>query len=188
MLKKNLFAFALLMLSVSFTCAQQAESAKQKESTTAAANIVEMKRAEMKKLDRFAGKWAGSGWIQRGRERETFVGTEIVQRKVDGLALLVEGNYKNKDGAIIHETLAVLSPNLKTKNYDFQTFLANGMSGTYEFKTTNGGWQWGFDFPSMAMRYNITIENNVWTEIGEMSQDGGKNWTKIFEMNLKRVE
>ncbi len=70
--------------------------------------------------------WQGTGWIQQGKNRETFAGTENVQKKIDGLALLVEGNFKNKEGVVIHETLAVLSPNLKTKNYDLRAYLASG--------------------------------------------------------------
>ncbi len=183
-MKKILLALTCVILSVSFARAQ--EDSKPKENMQP--NLIEAKRSEMKKLDRFVGKWQGSGWIQQGKDRENFVGTEAVQRKLDGLALLVEGNYKNKDGKVIHETLAVLSPDLKTKNFDFQTYLANGISGKYELKTTETGWQWGFEFPGVVMRYNIRIENDVWTEIGEMSQNAGKTWMKFFEMNLKKIE
>jgi hypothetical protein len=186
MIKKILAALACVALSVSVACAQTQAEAKAKENTPP--NMIEAKRAEMKKIDRFVGRWGGSGWIRQGKTRENFVGTEDVRRKIDGLALLVEGNYKNKAGKIIHETLAVLTPNLKTKNFDFQTYLANGISGLYELKTSGTGWQWGFSFPGGAMRYNIKIESDVWTEIGEMSRDDGKTWTRFFEMNLKKIE
>lgn len=185
MIKKILLTVTCaLVLSATFARAQ--EESKPKENMQP--NLIEAKRLEMKKLDRFVGKWQGAGWIQQGKNRENFVGTEDVRRKLDGLALLIEGNYKNKDGKVIHETLAVLSPDLKTKNFDFQTYLANGMSGKYEMKTTETGWQWGFEFPGAAIRYNIKIENNVWTEIGEISQNTGKTWMKFFEMNLKKIE
>ena len=111
-----------------------------------------------------------------------------MQRKIDGLALLVEGNFKNIEGAIIYETLAVLSPNLKTKSYDFRTYLKNGMSGEHELKAIEKGWRWGLHFPNGAMRYDIRIENDTWIEIGEMTRDDGKTWMKFFEMNLKRVK
>ncbi|MGI9055142.1 MAG: hypothetical protein ACR2F2_04995 [Pyrinomonadaceae bacterium] len=65
-----------------------------------------------------------------GAAREEFTGTENVQRKVDGLALLVEGRFTDKkDSAkVIHETLAVLNYNPKTDIYDFKTYLASGRS------------------------------------------------------------
>ena len=114
-----------------------------------------------------------------------------MQRKLDGLALLIEGKFVTKiaptnEEKVIHETMAVLAPNLKTKTYDFNVFLANGMSGSYEFKTAENGWQWGFQFPQGSVRYFIKIENNIWSETGEMMLNG-KNWIKTFEMTLQKV-
>lgn len=181
-MKNILFAVICLTLSV----VAQAQTEKPKE-TTQMPNA-ETRRAEMKKLDALVGQWSGTGWIQREQGKENFSGTETVQRKVGGLALLVEGNFKDKDGAVIHETLAVLSPNSKTKNYDFRTYLASGLSGEHEFKTTEQGWQWGFTFSIGTVRYDIRIENERWIETGEISRDSGKTWMKIFEMNLKKVK
>ena len=183
-MKNILLALFCLALSV----AAQAQTEKPKENMQMPNAQAESKRAEMKKLDALVGQWSGTGWIQREQGKENFAGTETVQRKIGGLALLVEGNFKDKDGAVVHETLAVLSPNSKTKNYDFRTYLASGISGEHEFKTTERGWQWGFTFPNGAIRYDIRIENETWIETGEMSRDGGKTWMKIFEMNLKKVK
>jgi hypothetical protein len=180
-MKNILLAFIFIAATVPFAFAQ---SEKEKMQQT---NAAEAKRAEMKNLDRLIGQWKGAGWIQQGATRETFEGTETVQRKIGGLALLVEGNFKNKEGVVTHDTLAVISPNTKTKNYDFQTYLANGMSGVQELKAVEGGWQWGFQFPGGEIRYIIKIENSVWSETGEMSRDEGKTWMKFFEMNLKKV-
>jgi len=151
-------------------------------------NSIEIKRSEMKKLDRLVGQWQGTGWIQQGKEKQNFAGTENVQRKINGLALLVEGNFKDKDGKVIHETIAVLSPNLQKKNYDFRAYLANGNSGDYEFKAVEDGWQWGFQFPNGAIRYDIKINNNSWIETGYFSQDNGKTWLKFFEMQLQKIK
>ena len=170
-----------MLSSFFFAAAQGSKNMQPQESA-------ETKRAEMKKLDALVGQWNGSGWILHEKGKETFTGTEMVQRKLDGLALLVEGNFKNKEGVIIHETLAVLSPNTKTKNYDFRTYLANGMNGDQKLKALGSGWQWGFQIPSGIIRYDIKIENDIWIEAGEMSRDDGKTWMKFFEMNLKRVK
>jgi len=170
-----------MLSSASFAAAQDGKNMQPLEAA-------EAKRSEMKKLDGLVGQWSGSGWTMREKGRETFTGTETVQRKLNGLALLVEGNFKDKDGAIVHETLAVLSPNTKTKNYDFRTYLANGINGEHELKAVGGSWQWGFQIPNGIIRYDIKIENDTWIEIGEMSRDDGKTWIKFFEMNLKRVK
>jgi len=181
MMKNILFVFVCMALSVSFALAQEKKNMEK-------GNPIETKRAEMKKLDRLVGQWQGTGWIQQGKNRETFAGTETVQRKIDGLALLVEGNFKDKDGKVIHETIAVLSPNLQKKSYDFQAYLASGNAGGYEFKALGDGWQWGFQFPNGTIRYDIKINNDTWLETGEISQDSGKTWMKFFEMQLKKVK
>lgn len=180
MIKNILFAVIFAGLSVSFAYAQNEK--------TPSPNLIETKRAEMKKVERMVGQWSGSGWIQRGKEKENFTGTETVQRKLDGLALLVEGNFKDKNSVVVHETLAVLSPNLKTKNYDFRTYLASGISGEHELKAVGNNWRWGFEIPTGVIRYDIKIENDVWFETGEISMDGGKTWMKFFEMSLKKVK
>lgn len=176
----KLSAVILLVLATTFVAAAQQPD-----------HAADRQRTEVKKLEKLVGYWEGDGWIQQGPNKYEFRGTEIVQGKVDGVALLVEGNYRAKttdgtQGKIIHETLAVLSYNTKTSIFDFRTFLANGSQGIHEMKPSGeNAYVWGFTTPSGEMRYTITIANNVWGEIGEMSKDG-KTWTKFFEMNLQK--
>ena len=148
---------------------------------------VELQRNEIKKVESLVGQWKGSGWIQQGAKRETFTGTENVQRKIDGLALLVEGKFTNPDGKVIHETLAVLSFNAKDSKYSFRTYLASGMSGEHELKLIPDAFEWGFQTPAGTIHYTIKTANDVWFEIGEFSKDG-KSWMKFFEMKLEKVK
>lgn len=150
-------------------------------------NSGELQRTEVKKLESMVGQWKGSGWIQQGAKRETFAGTENVQRKLGGLALLIEGNFSNPEGKVIHETLAVLDFNAKTAKYRFRTYLASGMSGEQDFKIVADGFEWGFQIPAGTIRYTIKTANDVWLESGEFSKDG-KTWMKFFEMKLDRVK
>jgi len=146
----------------------------------------DQQRAEMKKLESMAGNWEGSGWIQQGKDKETFTGSEIVQRKVGDLALLVEGKFTNAEGKVIHQTLAVISYDPKQKLHRFRTYLANGSSGDHVIKLLADGWEWGFETPGGVFRYIIKPSDTTWSEIGEFSRDGGKTWVKFFEMNLKK--
>lgn len=148
---------------------------------------IDTQRAEMKKMENWIGNWNGSGWIQQGKEKEYFTGAEKVQKKLGGVALLVEGKFTNDKEIVIHETIGVVSYNLQTKNYDFNTFLANGSNGAHELKTTGEGWQWSLQFPGGKMRYNTKLTADTWLEIGEISLDEGKTWRKFFEMTLKKV-
>jgi hypothetical protein len=143
--------------------------------------------AEMQKLDYMVGQWSGTGWIER-REggRLTFAGTETVQRKLNGLALLVEGKFKDNNGAVVHETLAVISYDDKAKTYGFRTYLANGAGGDYVLNLIEGGWQWSIKFPGGHFRYTFKLtDRGEWFEVGEFSQDE-KSWRKFFEMTLKK--
>ena len=149
----------------------------------------ELQRTEMQKLDKMIGKWSGSGWIQQGKNREEFTGTENVQQKLYGLALLIEGRFtaKNEPTKVIHETLAVFSYNTKTNVYDFRTYLADGNGGNFTMIKTDSGYEWGMNFPGNRVLYTITIKDGIWNEIGKMSRDEGKTWFQFFEMNLKKM-
>ena len=146
------------------------------------------RQTEMKKLDKLVGSWKGSGWFERQGKRETFTGSEVVQRKIDGLVVLIEGKHLNPEGKVIHETLGVLSYDDATKVYKFATYLASGPTGTYDLKVVPEGYEWGFQLPSGGtIRYLIKADNDVWLETGEFSRDG-KAWTKFFEMKLDRAK
>lgn len=178
-MRNILLVTVLLALSVSAAFGQMNKEAPQK--------AVETARAEIKKLDALVGRWEGSGWMMHGPEKETFTGTETVQRKIDGLALLVEGRFTNNKNVVIHETLAVISYNPRMSIFDFSAFLASGYKGVYELKSTADGFEWFVPFSGGKVRYTAKISAETWSEIGEMSRDEGKTWQKIFEMNLKRV-
>lgn len=177
-MKKTAALLLLLALPVTLP-AQQTPASTQREA--------------MKKLDYMIGQWKGTGWIEREGGRQTFAGTETVQGKLGGLALLVEGNFKGKvsgkdEEVTVHETLAVLSYDEKAKSYRFRTYLANGSYGDQELKLIEGGWQWGFQFPGGHLRFITKLnEKDQWFEIGEISRDG-KTWQKFFEMTLQRVK
>ncbi|CAN5565902.1 hypothetical protein BH10ACI3_BH10ACI3_13840 [soil metagenome] len=173
---KNSISIGLIIFASAWFAAAQAPAS------------TDAKKAEMKKVEKMAGKWKGSGWIQQGPQRETFTGSETVQKKLDGLAMLVEGNFANPAGKVIHQTLAVLTCNEKMNGYDFATYLASGISGKYDYKAEGDHFEWGFQIPNYGtVRYSIKIDDTTWHEIGEYSRDG-KSWTQNFEMTLKRVK
>ena len=146
------------------------------------------RRDEMKKLDYMVGQWKGTGWMERQGGRENFTGTETVQAKLGGLGLLIEGNFKNKEGVAVHETLAVLSYDEKVKNYNFRTYLANGAVGDHVLNLMEGGWQWGIQYPQGQVRFTFKLTaKGDWLEIGEFSPDG-KNWRQFLELNLQKVK
>jgi hypothetical protein len=147
-----------------------------------------VKRSQLSNLSQMVGTWRGSGWIQQRPGREEFSGTEVIQKKLDGLAMLFDGKFVSPQGKVVHETLGVLTYDETAKNFKFSTFLANGISGVQDLKIVGGHYEWGFQVPKTGtVRYTITIDGDTWSEIGEFSRDG-KTWAKTFEMKLTRVK
>jgi hypothetical protein len=77
----------------------------------------------MKKLDFLVGQWKGEGWMEFAPgQRRTFKGTEVVQSKLDGLLLAVEGLHRGRVGdkgeeSIVHNAFALVSYDDKAKRY-----------------------------------------------------------------------
>ena len=154
-----------------------------------------VQQGEIKKLDFLIGSWKGQGWMMFGpNDRRTFNGTEVVQSKLDGTVLVVEGLHKTRMPGqdietVIHNALGVISYDPTTKNYRFQHYQANGQQGASDGSLTDGVFSWNLKHPTAAgIRFSITInENGQWFEIGERSADNS-NWYKFFEMTLDKVE
>lgn len=143
------------------------------------------------RLEYMIGDWAGEGWMDIGGRRASFRGGEVVQKKLGGIALLVEGSFFAKilgqDAEVpVHTTLGVISFNPETKKYGFTTWLATGASGERELNLTADGWQWETKGSRGVVRYTMKLtESGDWHEIGERSSDG-RTWQKFFEMTLRK--
>ena len=140
--------------------------------------------AAMAKLEYMIGNWQGEGWMEMGGRRMTFRGGEKIQKKLNGVAQLVEGSFFSKpEGAPaeipVHTTLAVISFDPKTSTYRFASWLANGGSGSTELVVSDTGWHW---VTEQGIKFTMTLTDGQWVETGERAG------TKFFEMRLKKVE
>lgn len=141
--------------------------------------------AAMAKLDYMYGRWVGEGWMDMGSTRATFQGSETVTAKLNGLAMMVEGDFSSR-GIPVHQTLGVISFDPKTKTYRFDYWLANGSTGQRELTVTERGWSWMINMPGNQMRYTFSLtKSGDWLEIGERSTDG-TTWKQFFEMKLSK--
>jgi hypothetical protein len=148
----------------------------------------------MKKLDFLVGQWKGEGWMEIAGQRRTFQGTEVVQRKLDGLLLAIEGLHRGVagdkgEGAIVHSAFALVSYDDKAERYRFQAFTGRGNYEDAEAKVAEGQLVWGMKVPQFGeVRYTLKRDDKGrWSEIGEVSRDG-KTWQQFFEMTLERVD
>lgn len=147
--------------------------------------------AAMASLEYLIGEWSGNGWMEVGGRRLAFRGTEVVQRKLDGTVLLVEGSFWAKPAGTeaevpVHTTLGVISFDPQTEKYRFTTWLATGTSGERELTLEPQGWQWQIESSRGVVRYVMRLtDSGEWFEIGERSSDA-TNWQKFFEMSLRK--
>jgi len=152
-------------------------------------------RDAMKKLDFLVGQWKGEGWMEFAPgQRRTFKGTEVVQGKLDGLLLAIEGLHRGqvgdkKEEVVVHNAFALVSYDDKAKRYRFQAFTSRGNYEDAEAKVSEGQLVWGMKVPQFGdVRYTIKLDDKGrWFEIGEVSRDG-KTWQQFFEMTLQRVD
>lgn len=141
----------------------------------------------MKALPALAGHWKGEGWIRQGPgEPAPFVGEEWVEPKLDGRILAIEGKHWTPDRSkVVHHAFAVLSYDPETKDYRFQTHVANGGGGDHTGLLEDGAFVWKMNSPGGPVRFTIRIEGDRWHEIGKIERNG--QWYQFFEMTLQRV-
>lgn len=146
----------------------------------------------MQRLRYMVGDWHGEGWILTpdGR-RMAFAGSERVQQKLDGLALLVEGAFAAPDSATgrevpVHATLGVIAYDPRTSAYRFDTWLASGIAAQHRLEVEATGWRWQIETPAGPIRYSMTLTpDGAWSERGERAVPGG-TWEQFFAMHLRR--
>jgi hypothetical protein len=147
-------------------------------------------RAAMQKLDFMVGRWKGEAWMMRDNEKITTTMTEVVERKLGGVAFLVEGlGVVPGPGAeaprIVHNALAVIAFDPQTRGYVLRSYISSGQWGDFALTPVEGGVSWTREVPGGRIRNTAKIGNGVWHEIGEFSRDG-TTWMQIMELNLKQ--
>lgn len=161
-------------------------------SVTAAAQPPQNRTEPMQALDFLKGIWKGSGWIMGKETRIPLASAELVQGKLNGNALLVEGIHRGRSlsgeqGAVLFEALALVTYDPETETYSWRSATSEGRGGNFEAKVVGEETlHWGQE---NSFRYIITIdENGRWYETGERTRDGGKTWHQFFEMTLEKQE
>ena len=146
-------------------------------------------RAAIAKLDFMVGRWRGTAWQQRGPERVQTNMLEIVERKLEGAVLQVEGRgsvpVPGADDRVVHHALGVISYDARTKTYTLRSYISSGQSGDFTLSPIDGGVVWSREVPGGRIRNTARFTATEWHETGEFSSDG-TTWTQIMEIRLKR--
>lgn len=134
------------------------------------------------------GEWSGAGWmLSQDGQRVSFDSSEVVEARLDGAALIIEGLHHAKDtGQIVHHALALLTWDASAEIYRFRSQVAGRGPGDFTGHMDGDTFVWGGPMGPGQMRYRIDISDDTWHEIGEYSTDG-ESWRQFFQMDLKRV-
>ena len=145
-----------------------------------------VQREAMKKLDFLAGKWSGPATVSQGPgEPMKLTQSELVQFKMDGLVMLVEGTGRDAAGKIVFQALATISYDDTTSSYRFRAY-NNGHYLDTELKVTPKGFEWGYAAGPLKVNNVMRInEKGEWAEVTE-SGYGGTPPRKSVEMALQR--
>jgi hypothetical protein len=143
----------------------------------------------MKAMAFLEGRWAGAGWIRMGPgPKEEFSQTEMVERKLDGGLLLIEGIglSKTPESKKVHHAFAVVSFDPSNKKYRFSSHIVGRPPLDVAPEVGSNTFRWSYQPQAgVHIRYVITVADAIWHEVGEFSRDG-QSWHQFFEMTLRR--
>jgi hypothetical protein len=146
-------------------------------------------QAGIARLDFMVGRWRGEAWQQRGPERVQTQMLEVVERKLNGAVLEVEGRgtvaTPGGQERVVHHALGVISFDARTGTYSLRSYLATGQSGDFALTLIDGGVMWSREVPGGRVRNTARYTATEWHEIGEFSRDGTA-WIQVMEIRLKR--
>lgn len=133
------------------------------------------------------GEWRGQAVSYGpGGGRTELIQTERVGPLLGGSVRVVEGRGYDANGATAFNALGVISWNETEDRYEFSAW-ANGRHGIYDLQRTDSGFVWEVPAgPGAVIRYNATVQDGVWHEVGDYVREGGQPM-RFFEMTLTRI-
>jgi hypothetical protein len=136
-------------------------------------NSVAVQREAMHKLAFLVGHWSGPVTITRGPgEPLRLTQTEIVEYKLDGLVLLIEGKSTGEDGKAQFQALATIAYDDAAQTYRFRAYNDGHFIDT-ELKTQADGFSWGFDAGSAHIMNAMHLTGKgEWQEATEVTFGG----------------
>ncbi len=175
-MKKPLVALALALLPA-WALAQQPDTKA----------LLDAQLKAMQPLAIIDGVWRGPAIIHEpGGKTLEITQTERMGPFLGGTVKVIEGRGYGADGEVHFNALGIISFNAQTGKYGFHSY-AQGYSGDFSFEVKPDGYIWSHPAgPGAIIRYEATIKDGTFTEIGERIATGQPP-VRTFEMHLKRV-
>lgn len=170
-------------LGLALSFAVQAPASAQGVMNEAA--VAEQKEA-MAKLAFMHGEWRGKASVTLPQGEMTLVQTERVGPMLDGTALVIEGRGYGEDGNLKFNAFAVVSYDSDADRYWMTSWNA-GRNGKFPISLTKDGFAWETPGPGGAtIRYEATVKDGKWHEIGTFEREGGPGF-QFIDMEVVRL-
>ena len=141
-------------------------------------------REAMQALAFLDGAWRGEA--QAAQAPGPIDHTERVGTLLDGTVRLVEGRGYDNDGRTVFNAFAVISYDPATRAYSIRTH-AMGFVGDHPLTVRPDGFSWSHPMgPGVTMRYNATVANGEWHEVGERVVEGQPP-VRTVELRVRRI-
>ncbi|MDO1558281.1 DUF1579 domain-containing protein [Brevundimonas sp. 2R-24] len=132
------------------------------------------------------GEWRGTATTYGREGPVTLIQTERVGPLLGGSVRVVEGRGYAEDGSTQFNALGIISWDERAGAYRFRAY-AQGFSGDYPFERTENGFRWRTPAgPNAEIRYEATIQDGEWHEVGHYVAEGQPPRPYV-ELRLRRV-
>ncbi|MEZ6317132.1 MAG: hypothetical protein R3B49_00060 [Phycisphaerales bacterium] len=147
---------------------------------------VAAQRDAMNLLTRLDGRWRGQAWIMMpSGEKHELTQTERVGPFLDGAVRVIEGRGYEPDGSVSFNALGIISYDPDTRAYAMRSY-AQGRAGDFAITLTDDGYTWKIPAGPATMRYEMTLKDGTWHEVGDRVVPG-RDPVRFFEMTLERL-
>lgn len=141
-------------------------------------------REAMQALAFLDGNWRGPATTSE-LEGE-LVQTERVGTLLGGSVRLVEGRGYDAGGNTVFNAVGVISYDPVRRGYSIRTY-SMGYSGDYPLEVRPDGFSWSHPAgPGATIRYNATVRDGEWHEVGERVVEGAPP-VRVIELRLRRI-
>jgi hypothetical protein len=147
----------------------------------------EAQKEAMKKLSFLVGKWSGDASVESGPDRKIQLKqTEVVEYRLDGLIMVVEGTGRDASGKVVFNAVGVISYDEEKKAYEVRAY-NDGRKIDSPLETDGKGFAWGFEAGPAKVRHVMKLtESGDWDESTTVKVGEGPE-TPMVRMQLKHL-
>lgn len=178
------FALCLLLSFAAAPAAAQPTPAQAAAGPWDPPSRLAAQREAMEALAFLDGTWRGPA---RTSELDgELVQTERVGTLLGGTVRIVEGRGYDARGNTVFNAIGIISYDPVQRRYMIRSYAA-GYHGDYPLEVRRDGFSWSHPAgPGATIRYNATVRDGEWHEVGERVVEGAPP-ARVIELRLRRI-